>query len=83
MSFLGFLKWFKDVKLHGDVCASTPHGIQLVLNSLGNLGMGIDMQHDDVINEFISEVFLDLGMQLLRHMAVTIGTYCDVTRWVR
>lgn len=65
--------------LLGDVCTSTPHGIQLVLNSLGNMGMGIDMQQDDVISEFISKVFLDLGMQLLRHMTITVGTYCVTT----
>lgn len=37
------------------------HGIQLVLNSVGNMGMGIDMQQDDVIDEFTSTFFLDLG----------------------
>jgi hypothetical protein len=61
------------------VCASTRHGIQLVLNSLGNMGMGIDMQQDDIINKFISKIFLDLGIQLLRHMAVTVGTFCVAT----
>jgi hypothetical protein len=43
------------------------------------MGMGNDMQQDDVINEFISKVFLDLGMQLLRHMTITVGTYCVAT----
>jgi len=83
MSFQGFFKWSKDVKIvWWWLCASTPHGVQSVLNSLGNMGMGIDMQQDDVINEFISKVFLDLGMQLLRHMTVTVGTFCVTTWWV-
>lgn len=57
----------------------TPRSIQLVLNSLDNMGMGIDMQQNDVISEFISKVSLDLGMQLLRHMTITVGTYCVTT----
>lgn len=60
------------------MCASSPHGIQLVLNSLGNMGMGIDMQHDDIMNEFISKILLDLRMQLLRHMtelALTVSLH--------
>jgi hypothetical protein len=43
------------------------------------MGMGIDMQHDDVISEFISKVFPDLGVQLLKHMTLTVGTYCGAT----
>jgi len=61
------------------VCASTLHGIQVVLNSLGNMGMGTDMQQDDVINELKSKVFLDFGMRLLRHMTITVSIYCVAT----
>lgn len=82
MAFQGFLKWSKDVKIAWwYVCTPfpTPSGIKFALNSLGNMRMGIDMQQDDDISEFISKVFLDLGMQLLRHMTITVGTYCVAT----
>jgi len=61
------------------MCTSTLHGIQLVLNSLGNMGMGTDIHQDDVTNEFISKVFLDFGMQLLRHITITVRIYCVAT----
>ena len=47
------------------------HGIQVVLNSMGHMGIDIVMQQDDAFTEFTIIVF-DLGVQLLKCLTVTV-----------
>jgi len=50
-------------------------GIQLVLHSIGDLGMVIDVQQDDAVSEFTGffpPPPLDLSLQILKHLTVSV-----------
>jgi len=53
------------------------HAVQLVLNSVGHMGMCI-VQQDDAIGEFTMTFVLGLSMQLFRCLTVSVSTDCGI-----
>jgi hypothetical protein len=55
------------------------HGTQLVLNSVGHTGMSAVDRQDDVVNEFTQIFVPDLGIELLKTLAMMVCTDYVVT----
>ena len=53
------------------------HGIQLVMNTVGHIGMGTVMQHDGPFSEFTLTFVLDLSTQILKSLTVTVCADCQ------
>jgi hypothetical protein len=53
------------------------HAIQLVLNCVGHMGMGI-VQQDGAIGEFTVTFVLGLIMQFFRCLTVSVSTDCGI-----
>ena len=57
------------------------HGIQIVLNSVGHIGMWAVIQHGDSLNLFTLLFVLDPVMQILKSLAVTVYSDCLYIIW--
>jgi len=53
------------------------HDIQLVLNSMSHMGMGI-VQQDDAFGELTVTFVFGLSMQLFRCLTVSFSTDCGI-----